>query len=257
MKKGGSHQNKVSVNYEQYYANINDNFIRWRSLSSIRKAKSIIDLTKKVNIKVDSILDIGAGLGDVTAELMKHNHAKRYILSEISSTAIDYLSKRFKTNNCTVKKLGKGFWESNERYTTAILSHVLEHLEKPEELLARALKVSDYVCIEVPLENCLIANFFAKLRKILKGKKRTENLVGHVQFFNKKMILDLVNRVGGRVIETEIYFPEYELHVFGKSKLIKLILTIKYLIFLMAYKLFHERLVVTHFALITTFSTTT
>jgi ubiquinone/menaquinone biosynthesis C-methylase UbiE len=257
MKNGSSHQSKVSVNYEQYYAKIDDDFIRWRNLSSIRKAKTISILTKKVNIKVDSILDIGAGLGDVTEELMKQNYAKRYALAEISSTAIDYLSNRFKTNNCTVKKLEKDLWESKERYTIAILSHVLEHLEKPEELLAKALKVSDYVCIEVPLENCLIANFFAKLQKILKGKKRTENLVGHVQFFNKKMILDLVNSVEGRVIETEIYFPEYKLHVFGKSKLIKLILTIKYLIFLMLYKLFHERFVVTYFALITTFSTTT
>jgi len=255
MKNGSSHQSKVSVNYEQYYAKIYGNFIRWRNLSSIRKAKSVMNLTKKVNIKVDSILDIGAGLGNVTEELMKQKYAKRYVLAETSSTAIDYLSNRFKTDNCTVKKLDKDFWESKERYTIAILSHVLEHLERPEELLAKALQVSDYVCIEVPLENCLVANFFAELRKIFKGKKRTENPVGHVHFFNKKMALDLVNSVGGKVIETEIYFPEYNLHVFGRPKPIKLISTIKYLIFLMLYKLFHERFVVTHFALITTFST--
>jgi len=257
MKNGSFHQSEVSVNYERYYAKINNNFVRWRNLSSIRKAKSIINLTNTVNIEVDSVLDVGAGLGDVTEELIKQKLSRRYVLAEISSTAIDYLSKRFKTNNCTVKKIDDAFWESKERYTIAILSHVIEHLEKPEELLAKALKVSDYVCIEVPLENCLSANVFAKLRKILKNKKRTENLVGHVQFFNKKMILDLVNSVGGRVIETEMYFPEYKLHVFGKSKLIKLILTIKYLIFLMLYKLFHGRFVVTHFALITTSNTTT
>jgi len=252
MKNDGFRKSKVSVNYDQYYTTINNNFIRWRILSSIRKAKAIINLTKKVNIEVDSVLDIGAGLGDVTEELMKQKLSRRYVLAEISSTAIYYLSKRFKTKNCTVKKIDNDFWESKERYTIAILSHVLEHLEKPEELLAKVLKVSDYVCIEVPLLNCLSANFLAKLLKILKNKKRTENLVGHVQFFNKKMILDLVNNVGGRVIETEMYFPEYKLNVFGKSKLIKLILTIKYLIFLILYKLFHERIVVTHFALITT-----
>lgn len=241
------------IDYKQYYAKIDKDFVCWRKLGGISKAKSIINLTNRLKIEVNAVLDIGCGLGDVTKELINQNYAKSYVLGEISSTAIDYLLSKFKSNNnCAVRLLEKNFWETKDRYTMAILSHVLEHVEKPKELLAKALKIADYVYVEVPLENCLISNFLAKLQEIVIGKKRIENPTGHIHFFNKKMMLDLVNTVEGKVIEGQTYFPEYRFHIFGKSNLIKPFFGIKFLIFLALYKLFRTRVVSTHFAFIAT-----
>ncbi|WOX79135.1 16S rRNA (adenine(1518)-N(6)/adenine(1519)-N(6))-dimethyltransferase RsmA [Candidatus Shikimatogenerans bostrichidophilus] len=73
----------------------------------------IINILKKSNINYDCILEIGAGIGNLSKEIIKIKK-KKIILIEIDKTLINILKKKFKKYkiinknilNCNLKKLG-------------------------------------------------------------------------------------------------------------------------------------------------------
>jgi ubiquinone/menaquinone biosynthesis C-methylase UbiE len=66
-------------------------------------------------------------------------------------------------------------------FDLAILTHVVEHLENPREVLYEAARVAQYVFVEVPLED----NFHLKMNFV-------PNDVGHINFYSLKTFRQLL-----------------------------------------------------------------
>jgi hypothetical protein len=61
--------------------------------------------------------------------------------------------------------------------------------------------------IEVPLEGTRMGALRGLLRRAIKGRKRTDNAAGHIQFFSAADVHRLVHWSGGTVARSRTYFP--------------------------------------------------
>jgi hypothetical protein len=75
----------------------------------------------------------------------------------------------------------------------AILSHVIEHVENPRELLFEASRVARFVFVEVPLED----------NRGL-GIDFVPNEIGHINFYSIKTIRQLLQTCGLRIEAQEL-----------------------------------------------------
>jgi SAM-dependent methyltransferase len=78
---------------------------------------------------------------------------------------------------------------ADRQFALAILSHVIEHVEHPRQLIYEALRVSKNVFIEVPLEGTLrLPSDFVF------------DPVGHINFYNVATIRSLVQSCGAQIL---------------------------------------------------------
>ena len=74
-------------------------------------------------------------------------------------------------------------------FDLAILSHVVEHLEHPRQLLAEAARVARHVFVEVPTEDIS-----------RRAKDYAPDRVGHINFYSPRTIRWLLQSSGLRVV---------------------------------------------------------
>jgi ubiquinone/menaquinone biosynthesis C-methylase UbiE len=90
-------------------------------------------------------------------------------------------------------------------FDLGILSHVLEHVRDPRKLLMETLRICKYVLVEVPLEDCLLPNYYARYQLRFKHQKRIDNDTGHINFFNKSTAADLFSKSGSEILKERTY----------------------------------------------------
>jgi SAM-dependent methyltransferase len=167
---------KLKTNYNEYYQGESE----WRRLGALDKANNIIALCDQRPHK--TILEIGAGEGSILKRLSDLKFGEDLYALEISSAAVDVLRAR---NMAAVMECqlfdGYSIPYENGKFDLAILSHVVEHLEHPRQLLYEASRVASSVFIEVPLED----NFRLKRDFIF-------DTVGHINAYSPKTIRRLV-----------------------------------------------------------------
>jgi len=172
--------------YERAYAEENPVMAEGRSIGSGRKSENIMALCGSLPHK--KVLEIGAGDGAVLAALNKHGFAKEMTALEISPTAV----MRLRTLNVPglVAEVFDGVQipASPSSFDIAVLSHVVEHLENPRQLIQEAARVAKYVFIEVPCEDNRGA-----------GKDWRWNPEGHINYYTPRSIRFLVQSCGLRV----------------------------------------------------------
>ena len=123
--------------YNDYY----DGESEWRRLGAVDKGKNVISACKAC--PHDVILDIGAGEGSIIQELARSKFGKEYFALEISESGVDVMRSRG-LENLKEAQVFDGYsipYEDN-RFDLAILSHVIEHVEYPRQLLHEAGRVA-------------------------------------------------------------------------------------------------------------------
>ena len=95
----------------------------------------------------DTILDIGCGYGAWSEFLALH--AKHVVGIDYDSNKIDYARKR-KSNATFLLLDARSNLSELGNFDKILLSHVLEHIDKPSELLKELSKISKALIIEVP-----------------------------------------------------------------------------------------------------------
>ena len=233
--------------YDNYYSEIAPKTFEWRELSAKEKCDSILQLSNGLSIR--KVLDVGCGLCNVLSRLSKLNFADEFYGIEISPSAVHFIQ-----NNIFIPNLRAVYLEDttkthfdNDVFDLAILSHVLEHVQKPELLIKEALRISKYVIIEVPLEDVLIENFKAKVVSIEKHKSRKDNSVGHINFFNRQSITSLIANCGGCVINERNYSPRL---LYGQVSVSTAMAYLTQNVTLLMNKLLGSMVVVSHHALL-------
>lgn len=161
----------------------------WRRLGAIDKAANVVALCQ--NIPASSILEIGAGDGAVLNRLSELGFGSELHAAEISHSGVSVIQSRAipRLVECRVFDGYRLPWEAG-RFDLAILSHVIEHVEHPRQVLHEAARVARYVFVEVPTEDIS-----------RRSRDYTPDSVGHINFFSPRTIRWLVQSCGLRVLQ--------------------------------------------------------
>lgn len=175
-----------------YYANIYasqlDAEARWLAFGAVEKANSVELLVRPRLPKPNTVMELGAGTGAIISELQRRKFAANYIAVDFAGEACEYMRNHL--HDVTVAQADIVTEHIPDKADVVLLSHVIEHLENPEQLLsAVADNVSfEWLVIECPLED-LPASRFKNL-----FRDRRQNLAGHVQFFTAASLRNLISR---------------------------------------------------------------
>jgi len=168
---------KLKNNYENYYE---DGDSEWRRLGALGKVDNIVSLCS--GLSRHSVLEVGAREGSILMRLSELCFAEELFAVEISPSGVKAINNK-KIPRLIECKLFDGYHipYSNDRFDIAILSHVIEHVEHPRQLLYEVSRVAKYIFIEVPLEDTLrLSDDFVF------------NKVGHINFYSPKTIRRLI-----------------------------------------------------------------
>ena len=149
------------------------------------------------------VLDFGCGNGVLSYWMFANGFAEEVVAADISRTGIEFARQRFGQPGLDYVKL-----QDEERlaslgtFDAVVSSHVLEHLDNPLDVLRSLRKLADWYVFEVPLERCLLQDVVWRLRR---NHPRTDNPVGHVQFWNRSAFRSLLAEVGLFVVREYHY----------------------------------------------------
>lgn len=167
--------------YDGYYK---DGRSEWRRLGAVDKAANIVALCR--DIPASSVLEIGAGDGAVLSRLSELGFGDELHAAEISQSGLSVIQSRAipRLVECRIFDGYRLPWEDG-RFDVAILSHVVEHVEHPRQVLHEAARVARYVFVEVPTEDIS-----------RRPRDYAPDSVGHINFFSPRTIRWLVQSCG-------------------------------------------------------------
>lgn len=160
---------------------------RWRALGAIGKADHVIALCEHMRLAPTSTLEVGCGDGALLCELHRRGFGGTLSGVEITQAAVDIARQRSEIDSVELYD-GLHLPAADGAYELGVLSHVLEHIHDPAELLAEVARACGAVVVEVPLE----ANWSA--RRAVKREHAAE--VGHLQRLDRDAVRAFVARAG-------------------------------------------------------------
>ena len=194
---------RLQNQYDNYYG---DQISEWRQLGAIPKVKNIITLCQEY--AHTKVIEIGCGDGVILKNLAEAGFGQKLYGLEISSSALKVL-KQQKIDSLEECQLFNGYRipYNDQEFDLAILTHVIEHVEYPRELLKEAARVSNYLFIEVPLENTWRL-----------PKDFIPDDVGHINFYSEKTIRRLVQTCGLTVLKQIVTNPSQMTYEYQSGK---------------------------------------
>lgn len=190
---------RLKTNYDGYYEEGDSEL---RRLCAFAKADNIVALCKDLPRR--SVLEIGAGEGSILKRLSELNFGEQLYGLEISSTGVKTIQNKG-IQRLVECSLYDGYhipYEDN-KFDIVIMSHVVEHLEHPRQLLYEAARVAKYIFVEVPMEDTTrLKNDFVL------------DSVGHINYYSPKTIRHLLQSCNLRVLRQTTVNPRKETYAF-------------------------------------------
>jgi ubiquinone/menaquinone biosynthesis C-methylase UbiE len=165
--------------------------MEWRSLGAIDKCANIRNLC--AHVRHENVVEIGCGDGALIERLSSVRFSSRFKGLEISSTALEQARQKHLAGADFELFNGYATRFADHQFDLAILSHVVEHVEHPRQLLYEALRVAKTVFVEVPLEDTLRL-----------PRDFVFNSTGHINFYNVATIRSLVQSCGARILAARL-----------------------------------------------------
>ena len=193
---------QLERNYADYYA---EGDSEWRRLGALDKVDNIVNLCGALPHR--RILEIGAGEGSILRRLSELRFGEELYALEISPSGVDTIYNK-KIPSLVECRVFDGYHVPYEAgcFDVAVLSHVIEHVEHPRQLLYEASRVARYVFVEVPLEDTV------RLRSDF-----VPDRVGHINFYSPKTIRRLLQSSNLRVLRQVTTTPSQATHRFHKG----------------------------------------
>jgi SAM-dependent methyltransferase len=184
-------------------------YSRWRAIGARGKADHVIALCERAQMRPARTLEVGCGDGSLLSELHRRSFGGRLAGAEISASGVEIARQRPEISE-VLRYDGEHLPFRSREFDLSILSHVLEHVTRPHELLAEAARVSRTVVFEVPLE----ANFSAGRR----GKRTHALEVGHLHRLDRAAARSVAHDAGLRIAaELDDALPREALSFFARS----------------------------------------
>lgn len=182
----------------------------WLRVGAAEKARSVVELTQA--LPHETILEIGSGSGAVLEALAEQGFGSSYFAVEPSEPLFDQMMTHPRIPALTAEnRLFRDSSFTDRRFDLVILSHVIEHVADPADLVLQASHVSDSLVIEVPLEGSLTGNMRAAIKGFITKRDRRLNRAGHINFFSQRDLDNLVTWCGLEVKSRRIYNPSAQL----------------------------------------------
>jgi ubiquinone/menaquinone biosynthesis C-methylase UbiE len=192
---------------EKYDTQYSDNTEKWRKIGAIGKVQNIIDLTK--GLKINKIIDIGAGDGNILSLLSERNYCSELTAVEISDSAISQIKKKEIPGLIEIKQFdGYNLPFRDKQFDLAICSHVIEHVEHPRKLLSEIKRISKKQVFEVPID------FSFHVDK----KFKHYNSYGHINIFTPSLFNFLLYTVGFEILNYKYALYKKEVVYFENKK---------------------------------------
>lgn len=194
---------KILENYSDYYC---EGESEWRRIAAISKAENIVNLCNPY--PHDQIIEIGAGEGSILKRLSDLQFGTEYFAVEISPTGVDVMKAKKipRLVSCEVFD-GYSLQYKDHEFDLAILSHVVEHVEHPRQLLYEAKRVAKFVFIEVPLEYTVSRSWNFRFSK-----------VGHINFYSSKLIRWLLQSCNMEILKQKTVVAGKNNYIFREGK---------------------------------------
>jgi len=138
------------------------------------------------------VLDFGCGNGVLTDLLKEEGFGEQIIGVDVSETGVSYATETFMKPGLSFDTVGFVNSVDPNYFDAVVSSHVFEHIDNPAEVLKSIKDKGKEFVIEVPLERCLVPAIISLVR----GKKRKDNRLGHVNFWNKKTFREFIRQEG-------------------------------------------------------------
>ena len=196
--------------YDSAYASGGERHARWRELGARGKADHVESLCARAGLAVGRVVEIGCGDGALLAELSSRGFGGSLTGFDISAAAVELARGRAIPRVELVEVFdGNRLPAGDTSFDLGLLSHVLEHVERPGELLREAARVCRALVVEVPLERNLSGG---------RGAKRASSEeIGHVQALDRAAVRGLVQEAGLRVAVDLLDPLPVEAHTFFAS----------------------------------------
>jgi len=195
----------ISNSQQAFYNDYYDDASEWRSIGALAKAENIINLSRGILHK--KILEIGAGDGSILKRLSELNFGDEYYAVEISYSAVKAMIKKSISGLVDCKVFdGSTLPFEDKQFDLVILSHVVEHLEFPRQLLYEAGRVAHFVFVEVPLEDTINL------------PRNYENKIGHINFYSPATIRYLLESCHLQIIKQTVFNMSKESFIFRNGK---------------------------------------
>lgn len=183
--------------YQQFYRQQD---LEWRRLSATQKFENIRALTARIPHR--SVLEIGSGDGSITQLLCDAQFCEELEAVDISESGIELLKARELPPYVSAHVFdGATVPYPDQRFDLVILSHVVEHLEHPRQLLYEAARVGRAVLIEVPLEDTRALS-----------PQYTPDHVGHINVYSPRSIRHLIQTCGMTIQREHIHPASLRVH---------------------------------------------
>ena len=202
----------VGKQYQDLYADYYSNADRTLAKRRISAVQSVDCLVKAIGDRTPrNLLDVGAGDGNVLAQLSEREFPSDLYAVEISSSGVEAIRARG-LRSLRDAQLFDGYRipYPDKHFDLAMAVHVLEHVEHERMFLREIGRVARHAFVEVPLEHG-----FRIQRSIDSGKK-----YGHINFYTKETLRSLLESSGMKVIDCRIVASslKYEQHLSGRAR---------------------------------------
>lgn len=148
------------------------------------------------------VLDLGCKYGEISALVAEK--AQRVIAVDHDAAALDKARKMHPTKN--LEFIHADAFEVLQRekdpMDLVILSHILEHLEKPEEMLVRLKAHATHCYIELPDLDASYLNHYRHLAGA--ALQYTDN--DHIWEFDRDALREVIESAGWRIIDSEFRY---------------------------------------------------
>jgi len=181
----------------------------WRELCARDKVRNQLpffpQLSPKGNLR---ILEVGCGDGAIAKELSRNNVFSEYMGLEISSSGVKSARNLNIPGAEFICMSSDDILKYDNSSTVTLLCHVVEHLDHPRSLLLKAKDWSEFLLVEVPLED-----------NIRMGQNYDWNPVGHINKFKMSTVRILLQTCGWEIVSTKIYNPSRQARTFFAKNL--------------------------------------
>ena len=193
--------------YDSAYARGGERHAAWRELGARGKADHVASLCATAGLRWGSVVEIGCGDGALLAELSARGFGDSLAGFDISSAAVELARERAIPRVASLDVFdGVRLPVEDSAFDLGVLSHVLEHVERPAALLREAARACRAVIVEVPLERNASGG--------RPDKRASSGEIGHVQALDRAAVRALVESAGLRVAAELLDPLPREVHTF-------------------------------------------
>lgn len=137
--------------YQQFYGS--GNLDEWRRIGAVGKAANVVRGWAEVTISPHRpvVIELSCGDGAIAQQLHELEYFSRYQGFDISGSGIQVARAR-NIPNATFTTVTASIPVEDDAADVVIMSHVIEHLEHPRQLIEEAHRIAPLLIVEVPCE---------------------------------------------------------------------------------------------------------